>query len=466
MMIKNYPQGYIPLFLNYSIGNFCFYSLRSLLVLYLTSVFLFSDGQAFDLYGTFMALSYLTPVFCGWLSDSVLGTRFSILVGGSLVFIGCLLFLVPQDTWFILGLMLLSLGIGFLKPTTLSAVGSLFPDKRSAEKDGAYTTLYVGMNIGSALGPLICGWIGHMYGWHFVFPLIGGAVFLASLFCCSKLKSVVVTQPLKKMSNIVVLTTILSILGFGSFVCFCLVYSNHMNLLIPMIILSNLSCLGFMYQKSSAENRRNLLQIGGLMILFALFCSVFEQAGSSMTLFIDRCVDRSLLSGQIPTESFQSLNPFLVIIIGSLIARGCIIKHTKDWGVFEKFLIGFLFTGLSFFVLGVILLFANARLISPLWIVLVFSIQVMGEFYIIPIGFSAVSKLSPQKYTSFIMGLWSISIACGHYIASLLAKFSSLSKPTDIPQSLDSYQLFFTSISFIPFSAVLIIGIGIWYYKR
>lgn len=463
-MTSNYPQGYTALFLNHSLGNFCFYGLRSLLVLYLTSVFLFSDQRAFDLYGTFMALTYLTPVLGGWLSDNILGTRLSILIGGSLVFVGCLFFVEPQIAWLILGLTFVSLGMGFMKPSTLSAVGRLFSQTRDAEKDGAYTTLYIGMNVGSTLGPLVCGWLGHVYGWHFVFPVIGGSVLLASMYCFVKLKPIhSIATPASEI-QISRLTSAASVLGIGSIVWFCLAYADYMDLLMPIIILGSLSCLGFLYKKSGVADRKKLMQIGALMILFALFCSVFEQAGSSLTLFIDRCVDRQLWSFQIPTEFFQSLNPVLVIILGALLSR--LGGQGKRFGVFEKFLIGFLFVGASFLLLGFIPRFANGALVSPLWIVLVFAIQVIGELYIVPIGFSAVSKLSPQKYTSFVMGLWLVSIACGHYIASLLAKFSSLSRASDLSQSLGEYQSFFMVISIIPFALVCLIGIYIVALKR
>ena len=104
-------------------------------------------------------------------------------------------------------------------------------------------------------------------------------------------------------------------------------------------------------------------------------------------------------------------------------------------------------------------------LLSPLWIVFVYAIQVIGELYIIPIGFSAVSKWSPKKYSTFTMGLWLVSISCGHYIASLLARFSALPESSTLSQSMDEYRIFFLYISFIPFAAALCL-LGGFFVKK
>ncbi len=455
----NFPSGYNALFLNRAAGNFCFYGLRSLLVLYLTSTFLFSDQKAFDLYGTFMALAYLTPVIGGWLSDHYLGARQAILAGGVIVFIGCVSLLGSDLSSLTLGLTFISLGTGLLKPSSLASVGILFSDDQGSEKDRAYTTLYVGMNIGSALGPLFCGWIGHTYGWHYVFPIIGSVLLIACIYCFKRLEGFIQLQGPENLSIEDKLKCSILLIISAVAVWLCLTFADYLDWLMPIIITVSLLTLAIIYNKSNTHDRINLLKIASLMGLFAIFCALFEQSGSSITLFINRCVNRQFLSNQIPTEFFQSLNPILIVILGALVARQT--KKDSNNDVFLKFCVGFFFVSLSFFILSWVPAHSETRLISPFWIVAVFSIQVIGELFVVPIGFSAVSKLSPKKHTSLVMGLWLVSISCGHYIASLLAKFSGLTHDKTATESIRLYQDFFGHVAILPLVVACLIGVGV-----
>ena len=231
-----------------------------------------------------MALAYLTPVLGGWLADQFLGMKKAVLIGGAIVFGGCLLLSIPQETFHFLGLAFVSVGVGFIKPNTLTAVGQLFSPKTSKMKDSAYTTLYVGMNIGSFIGPLFCGWVGVLYGWQVVFPFLGISIFYASWIFHKTLKD----HPLFKEK--VPQLRVSPFISYGGIlltiplVFLIFVYASQMAWLMPIIITASMGCLGIVFVKSKGQERRNVLQIGLLMILFTLFCSVFEQTGSSITV--------------------------------------------------------------------------------------------------------------------------------------------------------------------------------------
>lgn len=436
----------------------------------MTSQFLFTDKKAFTLYGIFMALAYMTPVLGGWMSDQILGLRKSVLMGGIIVCSGCFSLSMPDETMHFLGLSCVSVGVGFFKPNTLSAVGDLFPHKAFNLRDSAYTTLYVGMNIGSFMGPLLCGWLGQVYGWEVVFPFLGCVILLASFMFYGALKdhssfegkhSYPFAHPV--VSYVCVALALI-------FVFMALLYAPQMQWLMPVIILLSFGCLGIIFVKTSSQERQNVLQIGILMVLFALFCSVYEQTGSSITLFIERAVNRDLLGDfTIPTPFFQSVPPAFMMALGPLIANlWPRIDGKSNLGVFEKFSLGFFFTGGSFLVLGLAIEDGASTLLSPLWIFLVFFIQVVGEIFIIPIGFSAISTLAPKKFSSMIMGLWMVAIACGHYIAALLANFASLPsrQGENLALSLETYRSFFLQLSLIPFIVAFFIGFGIFLLKR
>lgn len=463
----SYPKGYRTLFWARLLGNFCFYGLKSVLVLYLTLQFLWSDQKAFGFYGTFMALTYLMPTVGGWFSDQVFGIRYSILIGGWSVFMGCLFLSFQDERILYWGLSFVSIGLGFVKPTTISAVGLLFPDQVSNNRDSAYTTFYVGMNIGSFLGPLVCGWLGYHYGWHFVFLLTGGVVLGASLFFHFVFKNhpLFKQQILRGIKPHALSFGRLSLVVFSVF--FLLFYGDQMPWLMPVIILGSMGCLGFVFFKTTGQERRNVGQIGILMAIFAVFASLFEQTGSSLTLFIERGVERSFWDNTvIPSPFFQSLNPAFVIGFGPLIARywASLERQRIFLPIFGKFALGFLFMGASFLILGMCIRLSSSPLLSPLWIVVMSLFQVVGELCIVPIGFSAVSKLAPRKFSTMVMGLWMVSISCGHYVGALLAKFSSPPlQNNEMTPSFhpDTYATFFLHMSLIPFTAFLVIGLGL-----
>lgn len=465
-----YPTGYKTLFWVKLLGNFSFYGMRSVLVLYLTLKYLVSDERAFGLYGTFMALAYLTPLLGGWLSDQVLGIKKSILMSGWLVFLGSLLLSIPYETLHFIGLALVSVGTGFFKPNSMSAVGALFPDPDSKTRDSAYTNFYVGMNIGSCLGPLFCGWLGQQYGWSLVFPVTGALALLGSLMFQQAFKTSVFFKNQSPHQTTSPALVYGSIALFSGGIFFVLRYADQLKWLIPSIILLGVGCLGLIALKTKGQERRNIGQIGILMLLFAVFSSLFEQTGSSITLFIERGVDRVLFQSMtLPTPFFQSINPALVVILGPLIASLWIQreKKKKPVSLLGKFALGFLFMGLTFLMLSLCITPSSPHLLSPLWILLVLSLQVIGEICIVPIGFSGVSKLAPPRFSALIMGLWMLSISCGHYVAAFLAKFSSIPKieGDNLELSMATYQDFFLHISFIPFIVFTLIGAYLLFNK-
>ena len=180
-----HPTGLYTLFFAEMWERFSYYGMRALLLLYMIKGFLgYGDKDANAVYGAYTALVYMTPFFGGMIADKLLGSRTAVVIGGLLMASGHLLMTLETDLMFFTALGLLIAGNGFFKPNISTIVGSLYPDG-SPKRDGGFTIFYIGINLGAAMAPLLCGYVGETYGWHYGFGLatigmlVGLAVFVA-----------------------------------------------------------------------------------------------------------------------------------------------------------------------------------------------------------------------------------------------------------------------------------------------
>ena len=183
--ILGHPAGLFTLFFAEMWERFSYYGMRALLLFYMIKGFLsYEDNEAYAVYGAYVGLVYATPFIGGILADKLLGARRAVVIGGALMAAGHLLMGIEQEVPFFVALALLIVGNGFFKPNISTIVGSLYPEG-APERDGGFTLFYMGINLGAAMSPLLCGYIGETFGWHYGFGLatlgmlIGLAVFVA-----------------------------------------------------------------------------------------------------------------------------------------------------------------------------------------------------------------------------------------------------------------------------------------------
>ena len=183
--VLGHPPGLFTLFFAEMWERFSYYGMRALLLFYMIKGFLgYGDEQAYAVYGAYTGLVYATPFIGGMLADRLLGQRLAVVIGGLLMAAGHVTMTVENESVFFIALALLILGNGFFKPNISSMVGSLYP-KASGRKDAAFTIFYMGINLGAAISPVLCGYVGETYGWHYGFGLatigmlIGVAIFVA-----------------------------------------------------------------------------------------------------------------------------------------------------------------------------------------------------------------------------------------------------------------------------------------------
>lgn len=182
--IFGHPSGLYTLFFAEMWERFSYYGMRALLMFYMLKGFLgYGDSQATSVYGAYTALVYMTPFIGGMLADKVLGKRIAVVIGGILMAAGHLLMTIESEWPFFFALALLIVGNGFFKPNISTTVGSLYKEGDPKRDDG-FNIFYTGINLGAAISPLLCGYVGETYGWHYGFGLatfgmmVGLAVFV------------------------------------------------------------------------------------------------------------------------------------------------------------------------------------------------------------------------------------------------------------------------------------------------
>lgn len=175
---ERHPPGLLQLFFVEMWERFSFYGMRALLVFYLIKDFMkASDERAYAIYGAYGALVYATPFLGGFFADKVIGARAAVIFGGLLMAAGHLVMSVRHEWALFMALALLICGNGFFKPNISTMIGELYPE-RSAKRDAGFTIFYMGINLGAALAPLICGFVGETYGWHYGFGLATAGMLL------------------------------------------------------------------------------------------------------------------------------------------------------------------------------------------------------------------------------------------------------------------------------------------------
>ncbi len=182
--VFGHPSGLYTLFFAEMWERFSYYGMRALLIFYMIKGFLgYGDTQAYTVYGAYTALVYMTPFIGGLLADKILGKRIAVVIGGVLMAAGHLVMTVESEWPFFFALALLIVGNGFFKPNISTTVGSLYGDGDKRRDDG-FNIFYTGINLGAAMSPLVCGYVGETYGWHYGFGLatvgmlVGLAVFV------------------------------------------------------------------------------------------------------------------------------------------------------------------------------------------------------------------------------------------------------------------------------------------------
>ncbi|SHG92304.1 peptide MFS transporter [Tepidibacter thalassicus] len=411
---KKHPPGLYVICFTEMMERFSYYGMRGLLILFLTTQ-LVKGGLGIDtktaglIYGLFAGFVYFTPIIGGWLADKYLGHRKAILLGGLLIMLGQFaLFATYTKSMLYLGLLLLILGNGFFKPNMSIIVGNLY-DKNDGRKDAAYTIFYMFINIGAFIAPLVCGTLAEQvfaqkqgieiisYGYRYGFlaagigMLIGqiGFMLLANKYLGDIGKYPITNTPKNNSAT---------------------------NTDKPL----------------TKQEKRRIKAIFIIVFFVTFFWAGFEQAGSSLTIYTNNFINRNIGNFVVPVTWFQSLNPIFCVILGPIMGALWIHLSKREKGdlsIPQKMSLGMILLGLGFLLMvGAVLQRGSAGndvtvKANMLWLIGAYFLHTVGEMCLSPVGLSMISKLSPPKLASFLMGVWLLSSFFANLTAGIVASF-------------------------------------------
>ena len=440
-----HPRGLATLFFTEMWERFSYYGMRAILILFMTTEAAheglgLTTETAAAVYGLYTAGVYLLTLPGGWLADNIFGQRKAVFYGGIVIMLGHLVLAIPGNpVIFFLGLALVAIGTGLLKPNISTIVGDLYPEG-GARRDSGFSTFYMGINLGAFLGQLIVPIVAENINWHLGFGLAAVGMLagliqykltentLGELGVVPKAKEDAAAGKGNSALGLGLVVVLLGILAF-------LQYSGRIDMMTATgiaqgigVIIVLVTLFYFIYiltagGLTSDEKKK----VGVIFLLFigaAIFWSGFEQAGSSLNLFARDHTDRNFLGWLVPAGSLQSVNSMFIIIFAPLIGALWVKLSARNLNPSTPLKFGF---GLVMLGLGFLLMVFAAKIVAAGskagmgWLILTYFLHTIGELTLSPVGLSATTKLSPKRYVGQMMGIWFVGAALGNLIAGLFA---------------------------------------------
>jgi proton-dependent oligopeptide transporter, POT family len=471
-----HPRGLSTLFFSEMWERFSYYGMRGFLMLYMTAS-VATGGKGLDtglaavIYGVYTSSVYMANIPGGWLADRVLGQRQAVLYGGMLIAAGHYALAVPMEVTFYIGLLLIVLGTGLLKPNISVIVGQLY-SREDARRDGAFSIFYQGINLGAWLGPIITGFLVQSdwfrskivawgmdpnAAWHWGFGAAGvgmtlgliqyvlGAKHLGTAGLHPETASSPVELAKAKRQAVTyigigaaVLAVIAILVATGQVVLTANLVTASFSALLLTVTVALFTSL-FRRSEWTPVERKRLVMIGVYFLAAMFFWSVFEQAGSTLNLFArdytigdGERVNIAPLYGEFPITWWQSVNAVLIVLIAPIYAWMWVRLGKRQPSTPTKFAIGLIGVGLGFLWLvpAANITLTGAK-VGVIWLFGVYLIHTLAELFLSPVGLSAMTKLAPAKIMSLVMGIWFLGASIGNFLGGQAASFyETLPLPT------------------------------------
>lgn len=439
--IGGHPSGLTTLFFTEMWERFSYYGMRALLMLFMVKTAAegglgFDTKKAAAVYGTYTMSVYLLTILGGFIADNFIGARRAVLFGGIIIATGHFTMAFGSLPTFYAGLVLIALGTGLLKPNISTMVGSLYhpTDER---RDAGFSIFYMGINIGAFLAPLVTGFLAQSdawkarltawgmdpaHSWHWGFGAAGvGMTFGLIVYLIQRERLSHVghapapeadgSRPWGKLALVAIASLALIIAMKAS--------DQYPALVYLLFALQIVAILFFAFRPDEDSKR-----LGAILVFFfaaEIFWAIFEQTGSSISLFADRLTQNEIFGAKFPSSYWQSVNSIWVILLAPVFAWLWIRMGPKQPSSPMKFTLGLLFVSLSFVLMVPAAKLTAAGKVGPLWLVGLFFLQTVGEMLLSPVGLSTMTKLAPQKLVGLVMGIWFLAAALGNKLAGVLA---------------------------------------------
>jgi len=401
-----HPKGLGPLFFTELWERFSYYGMRAILVLYMVAPpaqggLGFDVKSAASIYGTYTMAVYLTALPGGLAADYLLGARLAVFLGGLVIAAGHFSMIFHSMTTFYLGMVLIALGTGLLKPNISAMVGGLYRDN-DGRRDSGFSLFYMGINIGAVLAPLVCGYLAQSdsfkrtlvsngfdptKSWHWGFGAAGVGM----------------------------------ILGLIIFVLFGRWLANVGNRIRKKMAATVSEAAA--NQPLTAADWKRIAAIFIFFLFTMLFWAAYEQKGASLNLFAKELVRTEMFGIGFPSSYLQSCTPLFVILLAPIFSYVWVTLKDRQPSSPVKFTLGLLFIGLAYLLMIPASMLTAYGKISPLWLVGLYFLEVCGEMCLSPVGLSTVTKLAPVKLVGIMMGVWFLASSFGSKLAGYLSGF-------------------------------------------
>ena len=463
-----HPKALSTLFFTELWERFSYYGMRAILILFMVSPsevggLNFPIAKAAIIYAIYTGSVYLACLPGGWLADYFFGLRRTTFFGGIIIMAGHICLALFSGFGFFLGLFLIAIGTGLLKPNISALVGTLYRDNQD-KRDSGYSIYYMGINIGAFSAPLLCGWLAQSEGfrsalstyninpansWHFAFAAaaVGMGIGLIAYVRGSRLlktyeEQSVLTETARQMAFQKLISYGFSGLILLSFILF-LFQSKVLELstetigngfgLLLLFITATFFFKIFSEKNWTPKERKNLYLITILFLGATVFWSLFEQAGSTLNIFAEKNTNNQVSDFVFPSSWFQSLNPIYIICLAPIFAFFWSRLGEGKISNIGKFAIGLLFMAFGWGIMIFAALEAQKGiLVSPAWLAAMYFLHAIGEMFVSPVGLSAISRLAPAKITGLTMGIWFLASSIGSYAGGRVAGFYDTFSIADI----------------------------------
>jgi len=432
------PRGLATLFFTEMWERFTYYGMRAILILFMVSTVSggglgIDDTTASSIYGLFVACSYLLAPLGGWIADTLIGAQRAVLAGGVLIMVGNAMLASGTPQVFFLGLVLITFGVGMLKPNISALVSHLYPEGGS-RRDAGFSLFYMGINVGALLGALLVPICAARYGWHWGFALSAiGMSFGIVQFMLTRhhLSAADLTSPvnarLRSWLPVVVFvsaTAIAALLAItGAITIHPKAVAIAASWLIGVLAAGCFAYLLFFAGLSAAERKRVYVMMA-FFVASTMYYAGQEQTGTSLTLFAERYTDRDLWGWVMPAGMLQGVSSVFIILFAPLFSALWLglERRGRDFSAPVKIAAGLVLMGLGFLVMYVASTYVVAgHKVLPTWLVLCYLVQMWGDLCLAPVGLSSMTKLAAPKLVGQVMGLWFLSMALGDNLAGQLA---------------------------------------------
>lgn len=444
-----HPVGLYILFLTEMWERFSYYGMRALLVLYMTTSTLGDDPrgaglgwtnqEALALYGWYTMLVYIMSIPGGMIADKLIGQKKAVLLGAIVLCLGHGV-LVMTDLWaFYTGLGLVILGVGLLKPNISTMVGGLY-EQGDIRRDQGFSIFYIGINLGALLSTLIVGLVVAKWGWHAGFGLAGVVMLLGLINYIigqkylthvgnfvpvssneNEVSYLQLYSRLFSSSTQLIVTVVLAILSVYGWIKLGWAYG------LLFIFLTAITALLMMIYKdlNTQIHKDRFLVLLLSFIMVIIFWGAFEQAGGLMNLYTESKTNRVFLGWEIPTIMFQSLNAGFIILLATGVAAIWAKRHLKGKEATSlfKMALGIIIMGFGFlFMVFAAMEFERSGSSSMIWLVLAYLFHTIGELCLSPVALSFITKLTPIKYASLMMGVYFAATGLGSKVAGIVGE--------------------------------------------